>query len=662
MKRTHRGFSLVEVLVAMAVMATGLLAVATFQSDLMSGSGTNKARSEALALAQARIEQLRNFRTRAEFDNWFASTNNAYVTEGTFNGTNAVFTRKHAVSGAANVKTVEVRVEWTDRQGDAQNVALHTQVGWESPRSAGDIVNDNRGELVPSATGRAYLGEGTLPDGVNTTDNYDGTKLYEDGNDVKLVVGDDIVLTLEDACQTQTQTCIDFVKIKGKVYIDTGSAGNVTPGDVYVKASDAAYCHRYYYNQQGQAVDVAADTTDAEITAGGDYKYYNYTCYLGGGWHGNIGILLNGGIQQTDKVCQGDPTAEEPWADPVISARRVYRGMLYKIDNNNQSGKEEIPNSNHLVRYYSVGIADQTELPVPGSGQATHDFVISSMAVGDTTGDKCISAGPMVRGDSNVNGTAGDLFAGVPTDFVCLNPSYTDIDTIDASRTTYNLESSCPFDPSDPPTMHYFVEGWIFVTGPQDYQEQVAGMNVVTSDGPGNCTLTSFAFDEYQGYLGKYTCDIFDWGSGWTGYVEIKPNTDLIGCSTSRVTYTGTQQNLTDQNLYCTAGDVVYVSGSVDVPNNHTLVSAAIDGEAGRCTVTLNTDTGNYDYECNTVNINEQTQTWSGTITFTSNDGVICHANGPETNPSTVTYSNLGIGRHTDNFTIERGTQQCGMH
>ena len=69
MKRTHRGFSLVEVLVAMAVMATGLLAVATFQSDLISGSGTNKARSEALALAQARIEQLRNFRTRAEFDN-----------------------------------------------------------------------------------------------------------------------------------------------------------------------------------------------------------------------------------------------------------------------------------------------------------------------------------------------------------------------------------------------------------------------------------------------------------------------------------------------------------------------------------------------------------------------------------------------------------------
>lgn len=656
MKNTHKGFSLIEVLVAMAVMATGLLAVATFQSELISGSGINKARSEALALAQARIEQFRNYTDRSEFDSWFASTNNTYVTEGTINGTNAVFTSKYAISGATDVKTVQVVVEWTDRLNDAHKVVLNTQVGWEPPRTAGDLINENRGSKVPSATGRAHLGEGTLPEGATTTDNGDGTKLYEDGNDLKLAVGDDIVLTLEDACQTDT--CLDFVKIKGKVYIDTGTAVTVTPGDVYVKASDAAYCHRYFYDDQGNAVDVAADTTSAEATSSGDYKYFNYTCYLGGGWHGNIGILLDGGLQQTDKVCLGDPTSNDAYADPVISARRVYRGMLYKIDNNNVSGKEEIPNTNHLVRYYSVGIADQTELPVPESGQASHDFVISTMAVSDTTGDKCISAGPMVRDDSNVNGTVGDLFAGVPTDFVCLNPSY--VDNYDSN--VYGVEDSCPFNPSDPPSMHYVIEGWIFVTGPQEYQEQVAGMNVVTSDGAGNCAVTSFAFDEYMGYLGKYTCDIYDWGSGWTGYVEVKPNSDFIGCGTTRVSYSSVQQDLTDHNLNCTAGDVVYVSGSVSAPMHHELLSAAIDGETGRCTVTLNTNTGNYDYECNTVSIDAQTGTWSGTITFTANDGVICHANGPETNPSSVTYTNLAIGRHTDNFTIERTTMQCSLH
>ena len=74
MKHTRRGFSLIEVLVAMAVMATGLLAVATFQSELISGSGNNKARSEALALAQARIEQFRNYSNRDEFDTTITPT------------------------------------------------------------------------------------------------------------------------------------------------------------------------------------------------------------------------------------------------------------------------------------------------------------------------------------------------------------------------------------------------------------------------------------------------------------------------------------------------------------------------------------------------------------------------------------------------------------
>jgi prepilin-type N-terminal cleavage/methylation domain-containing protein len=661
MKHTHRGFSLIEVLVAMAVMATGLLAVATFQSELISGSGNNKARSEALALAQARIEQFRNYSDRSEFDTTFADTNSTYVTETNITGTNAVFTPKYAISGTGDVKTVEVYIEWTDRQDETQHVALTTEVGWESPRSVGDIVNDNRGELIPDATGRAYLGEGTLPDGATTTDNGDGTKLYEDGDNLKLVVGNDIVLTLEDACQTDT--CIGFVKIKGKVYIDTGSTPTLDPGDVYVKASDAAYCHRYYYNNSGNAVDVAAATTDAEATSGGDYKFFHYTCYLGGGWHGNIGILLAGGIQQTDKICQGDPTSEDAYADPVISARRVYRGMLYKIDGSTTSGKEEIPNTNGLIRYYSVGVADQTVLPVPIDAQPAHfdgpehDFVVASMAVGDTTGDKCISAGTMVRTDANFGGTDGALFAGVPTDFVCLNPSY--VDSYDTQ--IYGVDNSCPFDPSDPPTLHYSITGNIIVVGPAEYATQVDGMNVVTSDGSGNCSLDPFAFSDVLGYLGKYTCDIYDWGNGWTGYVEIKPNTDLIGCDNTRVSYSGVQQDLTEQDLSCTAGDVVYVSGSVTAPMHHELLSAAIDGETGRCTVTYNTNTGNYDYECNTVNL-DANNTWTGYITFTANDGVICHANGPESISSAVTYTGLAIGRHVDNFTIERGTMQCTLH
>ena len=61
MKNSMRGFGMTEVLVSIVVMATGLLAVANLQTSLISDSGTSKARGEALALAQSRIEEFRNY-------------------------------------------------------------------------------------------------------------------------------------------------------------------------------------------------------------------------------------------------------------------------------------------------------------------------------------------------------------------------------------------------------------------------------------------------------------------------------------------------------------------------------------------------------------------------------------------------------------------------
>ena len=67
----HRqtGFSLTEALVAFAVITGGLLAVASFQAGLFNNSAYNKARTEALGLAQQKIEELRHY-PFAEKDNF----------------------------------------------------------------------------------------------------------------------------------------------------------------------------------------------------------------------------------------------------------------------------------------------------------------------------------------------------------------------------------------------------------------------------------------------------------------------------------------------------------------------------------------------------------------------------------------------------------------
>ena len=58
-----RGFSLIEVLVAVVVLSVGLLALAALQGQLVRGGSSAKAQTQAMALAQQTLEQFRGFKT-----------------------------------------------------------------------------------------------------------------------------------------------------------------------------------------------------------------------------------------------------------------------------------------------------------------------------------------------------------------------------------------------------------------------------------------------------------------------------------------------------------------------------------------------------------------------------------------------------------------------
>ena len=94
--RNQIGFSLTEALVAFTVISIGLLAVASFQSGLFKQSAYNKAQTEALALAQQKIEQLKHY-TGADEEAYIDEDGdgvmdaNGNYTENPITGRNAVF-------------------------------------------------------------------------------------------------------------------------------------------------------------------------------------------------------------------------------------------------------------------------------------------------------------------------------------------------------------------------------------------------------------------------------------------------------------------------------------------------------------------------------------------------------------------------------------------
>ncbi|WP_284615252.1 prepilin-type N-terminal cleavage/methylation domain-containing protein [Aquabacterium humicola] len=174
----RRGVSLVEALVAMAVMAFGMLAVVGVQSTLRFNSDMAKQRAEATRLAEQVIEAARGFNlvgtagaTDAEFDA-IADLAPATVSGPEYNTTYTVV-RNVTPDPAAGVRRAAViiaaTVTWTDRQGLAQAVTLRDTISRVDPVLSGMVIapktltpigrRDNRHPTIPP---RAHdLGDGT---------------------------------------------------------------------------------------------------------------------------------------------------------------------------------------------------------------------------------------------------------------------------------------------------------------------------------------------------------------------------------------------------------------------------------------------------------------------------------------------------------------------
>ncbi len=149
--KSSKGFTLIEVLIALTILAIGLLGVALMQVTSISGNTFSREMSVATELGQDMLEQLRTLQyTSSTTDNALLQTVNQHpdntdVADGLAVGVgNAniidergltvgtlIYTRTWRVTDgtpAANMKTIDVTVSWTEK-GAAATIRSITITG-----------------------------------------------------------------------------------------------------------------------------------------------------------------------------------------------------------------------------------------------------------------------------------------------------------------------------------------------------------------------------------------------------------------------------------------------------------------------------------------------------------------------------------------------------
>lgn len=312
-RKTSGGFLLIEALVAVLIVALGVLGLAKLEALVMGSAGEAKSRSAAMALARSKIEDLRGSALLTQYT--------ADLISGSESSThnNISFTTTWNVSQPDTTvqdRLVKVTVNWTDQSGTIQTVTLGSVVAWNDP-VMGKFTQTSNDKNVIAPTGAAKRGTGTYTPGQTV-----GVETGSD-NVTRLVnANGDTILYLEPTNNQAQQ----FTIIYGRVYFDQTVASNKIPSsaNVYVRLSSEGECIYDHASANLQSLPSGASGSSLK------YKYFTYRCYVGPGWYGNVGVtVINDNTTPT--VCVGDPKFSDTsfTASPVAteSTIRSYRGF-----------------------------------------------------------------------------------------------------------------------------------------------------------------------------------------------------------------------------------------------------------------------------------------------------------------------------------------------
>jgi Tfp pilus assembly protein PilV len=168
----QRGTTLLEALIAFLVLALGMLTVARMQTQMRLGADIARQRSEAVRIAQEDLESLRSFASFDGIDSYAGIRSGSRTIDppaGRASDTRYLLTRQVSVSDGLRAKDASVTVEWTDRRGGRQKVALQSIIAGIDPALSGALTLARTGASPRGAMGRSArilldsknLGDGT---------------------------------------------------------------------------------------------------------------------------------------------------------------------------------------------------------------------------------------------------------------------------------------------------------------------------------------------------------------------------------------------------------------------------------------------------------------------------------------------------------------------
>lgn len=161
-RTTGRGVSLVEALVAMAVMSIGMLALVGVQGTMRLNSDLARQRTEATRIASEEIERLRSFTSLAvvpgtagvSYDEIASRTVDGYQLPGNTANTSYQVVRTVRPDPSSGQKVVSVQVRWTDRTNLPQTVTLDSSISATPPTLSAMLIVPHRESPVSRGRGR----------------------------------------------------------------------------------------------------------------------------------------------------------------------------------------------------------------------------------------------------------------------------------------------------------------------------------------------------------------------------------------------------------------------------------------------------------------------------------------------------------------------------